>query len=92
MDARKHGFGGWFKKISDGSALRCVDGAFAPLPSHPCEGRDPSSFKGMPASPEPWMGSRLRGNDFSKKLINTFKSTTYPIPSIIDFFDFWFTA
>ncbi len=28
--------------------------------SHPCEGRDPSNFEGMLASPEIWMGSRLR--------------------------------
>ena len=71
--------GHWFF----GSALRCVDGAFASLTSHPCEGRDPSDFQGMLTSPETGMGSRLPpafagepGNDFHKKLINTFKNTT----------------
>ena len=32
--------------------------------SHPCSGRDRSRVQGLPASPETWMGSRLRGNDF----------------------------
>ncbi len=41
------------------------------ITSHPCEGRDPSDFQKMLTSLETWMGSRLRGNDFPKKLIST---------------------